>query len=90
MISKYLLKDKKTMGTANDFTAPVGNNPSVPKVKMSMLYRDFIPLNDRIPPNKCLYYLVQYQIFNFNLIRNLKNTYFFYNFHENHHIIFHF
>ena len=88
MISKYLLKDKKSMGTPND-TNPIGNNSSVPKVKVSMLYRDFIPLNDRILPNKCLSYLGQYQIFNFNLIRNLKNTYYFDNF-QNNHIIFHF
>jgi hypothetical protein len=88
MISKYLLKEKKSIGAQND-TNSLGINPSVPKVKLSMLYRDFIPLNDRILPNKSLSYLGQYQIFNFNLIRNLKNTYYFHNF-QNNHIVFHF
>ena len=67
-----------------------GANSSAPKIKLIMLYRDFISLNDRIPANKCLNYLGQYQIFNFNMIRNLKNTYFFEKFYQNQHIIFHF
>lgn len=83
-ISKFLAK--KTTMTPNtpmgplDNTTPSGSNVQISMVRrvpMTMLYRSYMPLNDRIPPNKCLQYLKEYQIFNFNLINNLRNTYLF-------------
>lgn len=83
-ISKFLAK-KTTMASSTpmgplESSTPAGSSnqiSNVRRVPMTMLYRNFTPLNDRIPPNKCLQYLKEYQIFNFNLINNLRNTYLF-------------
>jgi len=64
--------------------------PMQQKVQLNMLYRNFVPLNERIPPGQSLIALKEHQVFQLGEILNLRNTYLLLNFHDKNHFIFHF
>ena len=77
-VSKFLTKKaaksiQKEEGNADSSAQP--SNAS--KVTIKRVCRNYIALNDRFPSKTVLIYLLEDQLFNLNLVHNMKNLYLF-------------